>query len=123
MWYVSFLKSDYDVIAIGISGQTQAETKVTSFVWPKGGEVSEIALLENGYLGNSIVSIKQYEKDIEIALNRFSATKDAIRKELRRYTLACANFLRSNGIEDNSLACMTMPPQLFLIAMLELLRV
>lgn len=104
LWYASFLKSDYDVVAIGISGQTQAEAKVTSFVWPKGGEISDIALLENGYLDDSIVSIKQYEKDIEIALNRFSATQDAVRKELRRYTLSCANFLRSNGIEDNSKA-------------------
>lgn len=104
LWYASFLKSDYDVIAIGVSGQTQAETKVTSYVWPKGGDISEIALLENGYLDDSIVSIKQYEKDIEIALNRFAATKEAVRKELRRYTLACANFLRSNGIEDNSKA-------------------
>lgn len=104
LWYASFLKSDYDVVAIGVSGQMQAETKVTSFVWPKGGEVSDIALLENGYLDDSIVSIKQYEKDVEVVLGRFSATKDAVRKELRRYTLSCANFLRSNGIEDNSKA-------------------
>ncbi len=104
LWYASFLKSDYDVVAVGVSGQTQAEAKVTSFVWPKGGEAADIALLENGYLDSSIVSIRQYEKDIEVALNRYSATKDAVRKELRRYTLSCANFLRSNGIEDNSKA-------------------
>lgn len=104
LWYASFLKANYDVVAIGVSGQTKAEAKVTSYVWPKGGEISDIALLENGYLDDSIVSIKQYEKDIEVALNRFSATKEAVRKELRRYTLACANFLRSNGIEDNSKA-------------------
>lgn len=104
LWYASFLKSDYDVVAIGVSGQAYAETKVTSYVWPKGGDVSDIAILENGYLDDSIVSIRQYEKDIEVALNRFTATKESVRKELRRYTLACANFLRSNGIEDNSKA-------------------
>ncbi len=104
LWYASFLKSDYDVVAIGVSGQSYAETKVTSYVWPKGGDVSDIAILENGYLDDSIVSIRQYEKDIEVALNRFTATKESVRKELRRYTLACANFLRSNGIEDNSKA-------------------
>ena len=92
LWYASFLKANYDVVAIGVSGQTKAEAKVTSYVWPKGGEISDIALLENGYLDDSIVSIKQYEKDIEVALNRFSATKEAVRKELRRYTLACAKF-------------------------------
>ena len=80
------------------------ETLVTSFVWPKGGEISDIALLENAYLENALVSIKQYEKDIDVILDRFSATEEAVRKELRRYTLSCANFLRSNGIEDNSKA-------------------
>lgn len=104
LWYASFLKSDYDVVAIGVSGQTYAEAKVTSYVWPKGGDISDIAVLENGYLDDSIVSIRQYQKDIEVALNRFVATKEAVSKELRRYTLACANFLRSNGIEDNSKA-------------------
>ena len=88
LWYASFLKSDYDVVAIGVSCQTYAETNVTSYVWPKGGDVSDIAILENGYLDNSIVSIRQYEKDIEVALNRFVATKEAVRKELRRYTFA-----------------------------------
>ena len=104
LWYASFLKSDYDVIAIGVSGQTQAEAKVTSFVWPKGGEATDIALLENGYLDKYLVSIKQYKNDIDVALNRLAATRDAVMKELRRYTLSCANFLRSNGIEDNSKA-------------------
>lgn len=104
LWYASFLKSDYDVIAVGISGQTQADCKVTSFVWPKGGENTDIKLLEHGYLDSTLVSIKQYEKDIEVALGRFAATEEAVRKELRRYTLDCANFLRSNGIEDNSKA-------------------
>ena len=98
------MKSDYDVIAVGISGQTQADCKVTSFVWPKGGENTDIKLLEHGYLDSTLVSIKQYEKDIEVALGRFAATEEAVRKELRRYTLDCANFLRSNGIEDNSKA-------------------
>lgn len=104
LWYASFLKSDYDVVAIGISGQTKAECKVTSFVWPKGGEITDIKLLENGFIDSALVSIAQYEKDIEVALDRFAATEEAVRKELRRYTLNCANFLRSNGIEDNSKA-------------------
>ena len=104
LWYASFFFFFYDVIAIGVSGQTRVETLVTSFVWPKGGEISDIALLENAYLENALVSIKQYEKDIDVILDRFSATEEAVRKELRRYTLSCANFLRSNGIEDNSKA-------------------
>ena len=104
LWYASFLKSDYDVVAIGVSGQNTTECRVTSYVWPKDGEYSDIKLLEDGHITDSLVSIMQYEKDINVALNRFAATENAVRKELRRYTLSCANFLRSNGIEDNSKA-------------------
>lgn len=104
LWYASFLKDDYDVVSVGISGQTIAETRVSSFVWPRGGDVSEIALIEDGHLDDSLVSIKQYQKDVEVVLDRFAETEENVRKELRRYTLDCANFLRQNGIEDNSKA-------------------
>lgn len=104
LWYASFLKSNYDVISIGISGQSESEARVTSFVWPKGADISEIKLIEDGHLDDSIVSIKQYQKNIDIVLDRFADTEEAVRRELRRYTLDCANFLRSNGIEDNSKA-------------------
>ena len=104
LWYASFLKADYDVIAVGISGQTESDAKVTSFVWPKGEDISNIVPIENGYLDESLVSIKQYQKDIDTVLGRRAKTEEAIRKQLRRYTLDCANFLRQNGIEDNSKA-------------------
>ena len=104
LWYATFLNDKYDVIAIGISGQIEAACKVTSFVLPRNGKIDDIELLEDGYLSDQIVSIDQYEKDINIVLDRFAGTEAAIKKELRRYTLTCANFLRSNGIEDNSKA-------------------
>ena len=104
IWYASFLKAYYDVLAIGISGQSENEARVTSFVWPKGGDVSEIELIEDCHLDDSLVSIKQYQKDADIVLGRMVKTEEEVRRELRRYTLDCANFLRSNGIEDNSKA-------------------
>ena len=104
LWYASFLADKYDVIAIAVSGQTLAENRFTSFVWPKNGDVSDIELLADGLLQNGIQSISQYEKDIDIVLERFAETEAEVKKELRRYTLSCANFLRSNGIEDNSKA-------------------
>lgn len=104
LWYASFLCEKYDVVAIGVSGQTKTDCRVTSFVWPKGGDITDIEVLEDGYLDNALTSINDYEKDVEIVLDRFSATEEQVRKELRRYTLQCANFLRSNGIEDNSKA-------------------
>jgi len=104
LWYATFLKDDYDVISIGISGQTEMEARVTSYVWPKGGTSNDIKLIEDGHLSDALVSIEQYKKDAEVVLDRFAATEEAVRKELRRYTLNCANFLRQNGIEDNSKA-------------------
>ena len=104
LWYASFLKAYYDVISIGISGQSESEARVTSFVWPKGEDISEIEVIEDGHLDDSLVSIKQYQKDADIVLGRFADTEEEVRRELRRYTLDCANFLRSNGIEDNSKA-------------------
>ncbi len=104
LWYASFLADDYDVIAIGVSGQIYSAAKVTSFVWPKGGSISDIEIIEDGVLNSQLVSIHEYEKDADVVLGRLAKTEAEIRKELRRYTLQCANFLRSNGIEDNSKA-------------------
>lgn len=61
-------------------------------------------IMEDGGYGDGLVSIEQYEKDVDIVLNRFAATEEELRRELRKYTLSCAKFLRSNGIEDNSKA-------------------
>lgn len=104
LWYASFLKAYYDVISVAVSGQSETEARVTSFVWPKGEDISEIEIIEDGHLDDSLVSIRQYQKDADIVLGRFAATEEEVRRELRRYTLDCANFLRSNGIEDNSKA-------------------
>ena len=104
LWYASFLSDRYDVVAIGVSGQNLTESKLTSFVWPKNGDIFDIELLASGTLEDSMQSINQYEKDIDIVLQRFAATEAEVKKELRRYTLSCANFLRANGIEDNSKA-------------------
>lgn len=104
LWYASFLSNRYDVVAIAISGQNLTECKLTSFVWPKNGDEFDIELLADGNLEDSMQSINQYEKDIDIVLERFAATEAEVKKELRRYTLSCANFLRANGIEDNSKA-------------------
>ena len=104
LWYATFLNDKYDVVAIGVSGQSKESCKVSSFVLPKGGKITDIEILEDGFIDDAIVSISHYEKDIDIALDRFAGTEAAVKKELRRYTLTCANFLRSNGIEDNSKA-------------------
>ncbi|MCI9533967.1 MAG: N-6 DNA methylase [Lachnospiraceae bacterium] len=104
LWYASFLKDKFDVIAIGISGQNEIDFRITSFIVPKGCEDKDVILLEDKGYQDGLVSIEDYEKDIDIALNRFAETREDITRRLRAYTLQCANFLRANGIEDNSKA-------------------
>lgn len=104
LWYASFLCDNYDVVAVAVSGQSFQECRVTSFVWPKKGNMIDIRVLEDKDLDGALCSIEQYEKDIEIVLDRYAKTEEAVRKTLRKYTLSCANFLRQNGIEDNSKA-------------------
>lgn len=103
LWYASFLSDSYDVIAVSVSGD-ESSSRVTSFVWPKGEDISKIALIEDGDLSNALVSLDEYAKNSDIVLGRNLETEEQVRRELRRYTLDCANFLRQNGIEDNSKA-------------------
>ena len=58
-------------------------------------KISSIALIEDGYLDNSLVSITQYKSDVNSVLGRMGETEETVRKQLRRYTLNCANFLKA----------------------------
>ncbi|WP_335996030.1 HsdM family class I SAM-dependent methyltransferase [Fusobacterium polymorphum] len=104
LWYAQFLKDRYDVVTIAVSGITELESRVTSFIYPKNGSIKDIKLLEDGTLENCLLPINEYEKNIESILGRTIFTEEEIKKELRKYTLACTNYLRRNGIEDNSKA-------------------
>lgn len=103
LWYGQFLTYKYNVIAISVSGQSETTLKVTSFILPKGSK-KEYYLLENCGYYNGIKSIVDYKMDVDIAVGRFNKKNEQIIKTLRTYTLQCANFLRANGIEDNSKA-------------------
>lgn len=104
LWYASFLNDKYDVIAIAASGQNKTNLKISSFIVPKGSQKNEIKLLEDCGYFDGLKSINDYENDIDIVLGRFNKEKEEVLKKLRIYTLQCANFLRVNGIEDNSKA-------------------
>ena len=38
LWYASFLKDTFDVIAVGISGSTIEELQIDNYMWKKGAE-------------------------------------------------------------------------------------
>lgn len=104
LWYAQFLNDNYDVIAIACSGQNKTNFKITSFILPQRAKKEDIYLLEDCDLQYGLKHINEYEQDINISLGRFNERNETIIKNLRSYTLACANFLRVNGIEDNSKA-------------------
>ena len=104
LWYAQFLKDRYDIVTIAVSGITELESRVTSFIYPKNGSIKDIKLLEDGTLENCLLPINEYEKNIESILGRTIFTEEEIKKELSKYTLACNNYIRRNGIEDNSKA-------------------
>lgn len=39
LWYASFLKETFDVIAVGISGTTIEEIQIDTYIWKKGAEI------------------------------------------------------------------------------------
>ena len=86
LYYATFLNQEYDVVAVGVSGQSESELRITSFVLPKGGELSDIEVIEDGGYEDCLISIEQYEKNIDIILNRFVAAEAEVKKELRKYT-------------------------------------
>lgn len=104
LWYAHFLNDNYDVIAIACSGQNETNFRITSFVLPQKAKKEDIKLIEDCDYKYGLKSINDYENDINIILGRFNQEKETIIRNLRSYTLSCANFLRVNGIEDNSKA-------------------
>jgi len=96
--YASFLNNKCDVIAVGVSGTTKKELKITSFLYPKNKNISDIILLEDAGFENALMSISDYQKIINEKLNIKKKEKQEVFDELTRYAGACNNYLRVNGI-------------------------
>ena len=101
LYYASYFCDKYDVIATAVSGQSKLESRVTSFIWPRRGKINDIEILEDGNAQECFSTLDDYKETIRVVLDRDAEEHEKIKKELRKYTLACATFLRANGIEDN----------------------
>jgi type I restriction enzyme M protein len=101
LYYASYFSDKYDVVATAVSGQTKSDLRITSFIWPKRGRINDIAILEDGNEQECFTALEDYKDTIRIVLDRDAEEHERVRRELRKYTLACASFLRANGIEDN----------------------
>ena len=96
--YASFCNRENDVIAIAVSGTVEDNMRVTSFVLPKGAELDSIELIEDGDYSDTIMSIGDYVKVADIKLGRHQEESEKIFANLSTYAIACANYLRANGI-------------------------
>ena len=102
--YASFVKNDYDVIAIGVSGDTDKNYRLTSILWPKNTSIDKIMVIEDGGYSDTLMPYKDYERCINKKLNRSASAKDEVLSELKRYANACNNFLRENGVSSGDRA-------------------
>lgn len=96
--YGTFLNKRYDVVCIGISGQTKDDLRITSFVLPKNKGLKDILLLENGGYNNCLMYLDDYIEVIDKKLNRYQENENMVKKEIKSYAKSCFNFCRLNGI-------------------------
>ena len=73
--YASFVKNDYDVIAIGVSGDTDKNYRLTSILWPKNTSIDKIMVIEDGGYSDTLMPYKDYERCINKKLNRSAKPK------------------------------------------------
>ncbi|MCQ2380861.1 MAG: hypothetical protein MJ032_00765 [Acidaminococcaceae bacterium] len=93
LWYATFLNDKFDVVAVAVSGQNEEQSRVTSFVLPKGKQLSDIEILEDLTLKDGLVHIDSYTETLNHKLGR-DKTDEEVKKALKRYTLDCAITLK-----------------------------
>ena len=96
--YATYVNDDKDVIAIAVSGVMESNLRITSFVLPMNGKISDIELIEDGEYDNTIMSIDDYIKIANIKLGRNKAESERVFSELSSYAQVTANYLRANKI-------------------------
>lgn len=96
--YAQYINDNKDVIAIAASGTKESNMRITSFVMPQGGSLSDIELLEDGDYTDSLMSIEDYIKSADNKLGRNREESEKVFSELSTYAISCANYLRANGI-------------------------
>ena len=65
LWYASFLKDTFDVIAIGVSGNTIEEIQIDNYLWKKGAETfSNLNVREIQGIDEYRNAVKKQDKNI-----------------------------------------------------------
>lgn len=101
--YAAYINHGFEVIAIAVSGVSEANIKCSVFLLPDRGEYKDIKLLSDGDL-TVISSFKDYQHRIDIEKGVFKEETEEVIKELKKYSAACNKFLRANGISPEDRA-------------------
>ncbi len=102
LYYATFLNFEKDVIAIAVSGtEKDSDFRFTSFLLPKGQNLSQISLIEDGGLSGTFNTVENYKREIYKAYGYEERLYRAIYEDLRKYADASAKFLNTNGVDEN----------------------
>ena len=58
--YARHLKKEFNVVAVAVSGQNKEQIKVSTFLYPKGGETYKELFTKNGTSIDEVLSVKDY---------------------------------------------------------------
>lgn len=101
LYYARFINSQKDVVAVGVSGTSKEDLRITSFYLPKGASLSSIQLIEDGGYSNAFKSIVDYKRAIWKLQGFEEKLYQDVYEDLRKYADACAKFLNTNGIDES----------------------
>lgn len=89
--YASFLSKEYDVIAIGISGVSLSELKISHYLYLKGNHSY------NNFLSNELLSLEDYYNNYIQHPSKFNEDYNS----LLEYSQTLNNTLHSNKIKES----------------------
>lgn len=71
LWYASFLKDSFDVIAIGVSGSAREELQIDNYMWKKGAETfSNLNLRQISKIDDYRDAVNKQDKNVR-SINEF----------------------------------------------------
>ena len=89
--YASFLSKEYDVIAIGVSGQTKQEVRITHFLYPKGSSTY------SEHFGTKFLQFGEYEDGVTKSPLKFTQDYNA----LLEYTRTLNQILHNKKVKES----------------------
>ncbi len=96
--YATYLNYAYDVVAVAVSGISEDNYRCTSFYLPKGKDLDNLYLLEDGTYNDTLMIPKNYREMIDELLGKYKEEREKVENELKNYANQCNNYLRANHI-------------------------